>query len=520
MLLKAPHRKVRRAIALLALPAAALPALPVAKPLLAQTAQVQTAPARPARLGWDELGRAARAAVARESPPSAFPFRRAAAGDSARLVIANYLPVFPLSLDWKPADRDYYALEYLRPEGERGKHRKSQGYLRVRPLPVPEAANHATDLRRFNLAVEVARAERIGIDAFGADLFTVAPDQNNLWQSSIDLLDAAAAVSPRFRIVPQPDVGTLVGAGVTPQAVADGLMPFARHRAALRTPDGKLIVMPLLADIAPLAWTRTLKETMEKRGVPVALVPVLLEPGKLPQYAPLSWAGSVWGGRHAAAGDYNLQWLRLARRSRYARWYMPVSMQDYRPKDWLLTEARNSEGLRGQWRAAIEQRVPAVHLLTWNDYSESTQLGPVLPGNFSTYDLNAYYIAWYKRGAPPRITRDVLYWFHRPQIVTSVPPDGGPRLTVRPPTPLANDVELVALLTGPGELELQTGTQRTRRTVGAGLQVLRAPAAPGDVVVRLRRAGKLVVEAKSATPIEARPWRQDATYGGGSSARP
>lgn len=496
--------------------AAVRPPAPPAEPAIVQGVQLTSwqPDRRPVRVSpqWQRIGTAARAAVAAETPDRALPIQPVKPGASDRLIIAHYIPVFPLSIDGKPPPRDYYAVNYLDPAGEGGKHRAEGGFLRERPLPAPAAM--PAPYRDADAAIEVARAARIGIDAFGVDLLALS---GQTWKDSVRLLDASSAVSPQFRIIPEPDMGAMPSS-VSVEQLADALAVFHRHPAGYRLRDGRLLVMPFMAERRKAEWWQRLIDVMAARQLPIVLAPVFLESRTMPAFAPFSIASSVWGDRYASGDVANRQAMLRAAKAGIRPWFAPVAAQDYRPKDSLLMEARNSEALRRQWRSAIDARTAGVHLLTWNDYSESTQLQPSSFSQFVFYDLNAYYAAWYKRGRPPTIERDVLYAIHRPQIVRVDGP--GRRLAVRGPTKLTNEIEIVALLTAPGEVAIETRSGRESRSMPAGLSVMRVPAVPGRFTATLRRKGRAVAETRSQVEIDERPWRQDATYGGGSSSRP
>lgn len=464
---------------------------------------------------WAEIGAEARAFVAAETPAGALPFepaRPARTPGRAPIVAVHYFPPFPLSLDNGPAGRDYYSLNYLRAAGEGGKFARQRGFLRERPLPVPPGAPTHFDGR--NLAIEVARASRIGIDAFGVDLLSIAGTQ---WRSATQLLEAARAVDPAFRIFPEPDMAGL--AKLSPRGLADALEPFARHPSGLKLPDGRLLVMPLAPNrLSPRYWEDVIAE-MKRRGTPIAVVPDFIGFENDDQHRSYAWGITMWGTRDTKAGDRALATQRAVEKVGIPHWFAPVAPQDYRPKDGLINEARNSEAYRNQWMAAIAGRPTGVHLITWNDYSESSQIAPSSVSQFVWYDLTAYYTAWIKAGAPPRIVRDALYPVYRRQIVDPAEGPRGPAQKVVGATPLSNEVELVALLKAPGRLTITLGGRRVSRDVGAGLQTLRLPAAPGTPSFTLTRAGRTAAAITGPWPIEARPARHDATYVGGSSLR-
>lgn len=455
---------------------------------------------------WNAIGGSARRLAAAESPATAFPFAPAAPREGRARVVAHYFPAYPIALGKQPADADYYARNYLRGDGEGGKWRHVGGLLRDRPLPLPIPV--AANARQRGLALDVARAARIGVDAFGVDLLGLT---GRSWRIATDLLDAAHAVSPAFRIVPEPDMAALKDIDV--KRLADALGAFWRHSAGYRLTDGRLLVMPFLAERQPPAFWQALLTEMAHRRQPIAFAPVYLSPGAIAANAPISYAASIWGDRDPNAARRATTAAATAAAAGVTRWIAPVAPQDYRPKNGTYWEARNADAYLGQWRAAIDGRAPLIHLTTWNDYSESTHLAPSAFTQFVFYDLAAYHIAWAKGGVAPAVTRDALYYVQRRQIFGA----GGE--TRRGGTPLSNDVEIVALLRAPARLALTAGGNRVVRDVGAGLHTLRVPAAPGRPSFAVLRGGKAVIEGASAWPIAAAPGRGDATYGGGSSTR-
>lgn len=462
-----------------------------------------------------QVAEQARTEIAAESPATVFPFRVHQQPAPGKIVIAHYFPVFPLSIDNQPTAQDYYAVNYLRAEGEQGKFRAQRGFLRQRPLPVPVGS--ANGYVVANLAREVARAARIGIDAFGIDLLSVAAD-SALWQNSLLMLDVAQMVAPGFRIVPEPDMGSL--GPITLDALVSALDKFATHPASYRLADGRMLVMPMAAELRDARFWGALQARMAASGHPIALVPDYVDAAPMVANAAVSWGATVWGDRDPAGAAVGLKQAARARKAGIAHWFMPVAPQDARPKDYLFIEARNSEAFRVQWEAAITSRSTGVHLLTWNDYSEATEISPSSFSQFLFYDLAAYYIAWFKAGAPPLVTADALYYVQRNQIFDPNKADRGRGSILRGGTPMANDVELVALLKQPGRLIVDMNGRRHVKDVPAGLQTLRAPTGVGTPVFSLVRGGRLVLRKVSDWPIRAKPDRHDATYGGGSSTRP
>lgn len=115
---------------------------------------------------------------------------------SSHVIFAHYFTPFPITIDNKPADADYYALQYLRPQGENGKHAYCGGFLRDRPVPRAPLTGNWT---LIDMEKEVSEAIAAGLDGFIVDILSLDP-ANVIWTRVLKLLDAAAAVDPGFKV--------------------------------------------------------------------------------------------------------------------------------------------------------------------------------------------------------------------------------------------------------------------------------------------------------------------------------
>ncbi|HEY6256410.1 MAG TPA: endo-1,3-alpha-glucanase family glycosylhydrolase, partial [Xanthobacteraceae bacterium] len=159
--------------------------------------------------------------------------------------------------------------------------------------------------------------------------------------------------------------------------------------------------------------------------------------------------------------------------------------------------------------------------VTWNDYSESTEVAPSSGTQFVFFDLATYFIAWFKLGRSPKIIRDAIYYLHRRQLVTpGVPyiPSDTP-LHLAGPTPIQNKIELLAMLTKPATMQIEIAGHTFESSANAGMASLLAPARPGRPVFRILRNGRVELEKQSDWEIVAHPDRDDTLYVGGSTTR-
>ena len=330
-----------------------------------------------------------------------FPFRRANRGSLTqpprRVVFAHYFPFFVLSFDNAPLDRDHWA-QLLSSDGERGKWAHAGGFTRERPLtPAPWNSPY---WRQINAAIDILRAQLIGIDGFGVDLTRAGlPEPSD--QARI-LCDAAAAVAPGFHIVPEPDGDILKQA--TPDQMAITIEGMAATcPTAYRLPGGRLLVVPFAPNIQPIGYWEEVLQKLAAAGQNVAFIPDLLGLAQnAKRFAPISFGMTSWGPRDPVTAQSVP--LMSAERSAAAlapAWMQPVAPQDARPKAAIYWEAANTNVFRVLWHQAITGNGDYAHIITWNAYAEATQIEPSSGTQFLFYDLSAYYIEWFKLGSHP-----------------------------------------------------------------------------------------------------------------------
>jgi hypothetical protein len=382
---------------------------------------------------------------------------------------------------------------------------------------LPRPPRPERDWAALDLEEEVRSAAAIGLDGFTCDILATS---GRNWDRVLALLDAAARADPGFKIVLVPDMEAEFKAH--PERVSAAIRRLAAHPAAYRQADGRLVVAPFNAHRQSPAWWRAWQDDLRAHGIDVALVPILQSwRAHAAGFAPFSTGISDWGPRWptgaAALRDVAAEAHRLG-----LQWMAPVSPQDMRPKSLRYWEAANTLTFRTMWESAIAGGADWVHLVSWNDYSEATEIAPSTGTQFVFYDLTAYYVHWFKTGRPPDVVRDVLYYTHRTQG------SGTSRDQRRPARPFVlagadgrrDEVELLAFLKAPGTLEVELGGETTRRTATAGITSLRVPATPGRPRFRLLRDSRQELAVESAWTIADHLPHEDLLYRGGASSRP
>jgi Glycosyl hydrolase family 71 len=442
---------------------------------------------------------------------------------SSKKVFAHYFYPFPVSIDNAAAANDYYNSEYLNPQGESGKWKKQGGFLRQRPLPVSPSSGSQWQL--LNMESEVRRAIARGITGFTIDVMGVneATDSN----SALHLMLAAAhAVDSRFKIVVMPDISTLKS---DTNSVVKIIAAVADSPAAYRLGDGRLVATAFDAGLNSPGWWETVIAQLDAQGIKVAFVPTFLGwTQDADIFAPFSYGFGDWGTATAAAAAGMLGDSQIVHGTYGKIFMMPVDPQQFRPKDFLFWEAGNSAAFRDAWMSSINGNADWVQLVTWNDFSESSEIAPytdaTLKGNIGTgyYDLTGYYAAWFLTGKQPTIDHDVLYYFYRRETSTAAGPAQSQKDYIA--TGVAeDDIELLAFLTAPGDVKITIGGKTYTQSAAAGITSFKIASQPGTPVFTLVRGGADVFSLTGGVQIYGASGIPsgviDLTYWSGSASK-
>ena len=440
---------------------------------------------------------------------------------SPRKVFAYYF-IYTSGYSDEDPGLSWYTRTVLNPSTLPSYHRDRAGAgteLLYRPLPRPpmERGLPPEEVRIRGMEEEVRLAQQQGIDGFLVD-FWDKPDPSNgqttFNRNSFAILDAAARVDPGFKILPAVYSKTRregshgeADEGCDPVEYANSpvIRRICEHPATLRLGDGRVVLSEWLSERHSGAWWRKVLDQMATNGHPVAFLPQFNNCRRLEEFAPLAYAMADWGPR--APWDYD--WIRRVRALPSMKCVFPVVEQDVRTRGCESFESRNSETLRHLWRKAIEESADWVFLYTWSDFSEQA-MQPATCIGFAPYDLNAYYVQWFKTQAPPAIVRDRLYYFYRKHH-TDAPQAKGDRWRFRPEGPRRpgepverNEIELLAFLRASGTLRIDAGGAIGETNAPAGITSFKVPLPVGKALVprfTLMRNGRNVLSEPGHVPV-------------------
>lgn len=386
--------------------------------------------------------------------------------------------------------------------------------------------------------LEIRRALRIGIDGFAIDawaggdgakqvfeaLIKVAAEKNYPFEVTICLDDAGPG-----------DVRSLLEKhGQNPKlARRDGkplIFTYFSHGKAMgtlyaeidpRTPDSEREAAVSRLRATELGWHligQSFRKAEEQVGQPVYFtydliyffhnVPKeLILPGMqtraaaaIARHVPMLASFGTYGFGY---GD-KLEDIAQAVRDTGAEWGGPGGMhqkENILPGGGELFMPKGTEWLRGVWDGMIRDQASLIQLITWNDYTENTNLAPGYNTRYTVYDLTGYFIDWWRKGEPPAVERDRVYLTSAkyPKDAKSWP------FTIRERRDRA--LEVLTLLTAPATVRLPG--RDLQYDAPAGLHAAQLPLTPGPVIVEIVRNGKIALRLESPEPITERPFREE-----------
>jgi hypothetical protein len=412
---------------------------------------------------------------------------------SSHKAFAHYFTPYPISIDDKDATVDYYALDYLTPDGEANKHIAYGGLLRERPLP--RDVDPSPDWQLDDMKTEVMRADAAGFDGFTIDILSLTGAN---WTRLQLLVQAAGLVDPNFKIVLMPDATSSDVSDSNALAAAIAGLVTTNASSLYTLADGRLVISPFDPETLGAAWWQTWIATMKTTyAIDVAFFPCFLNYGaNVAAFDSFSVGFSNWGNRSPAANQ-SLAGNITDAHSRGKLWMQPVSVQDERPDQSVFDEAENSENLRTTWNAAIAG-ADWVQVPTWNDYSEGAEIAPSTGTSYGPLDISAYYLIQFKTGIAPPIVRDVIYLSHRVQQADAGVTDETAPMNLRANgSPTRDTVEVLSFLTAPATIEVTIAGVKQTYAAPAGIDAQTYPLAAGTISATATRGAQTIASVTS-----------------------
>ncbi len=157
---------------------------------------------------------------------------------------------------------------------------------------------------------------------------------------------------------------------------------------------------------------------------------------------------------------------------------------------------------------AIDQDVPVINVITWNDYPEGHHLAPEVNHNYGFSVLLNYYKSIWKNEPSPYKDRDVAILFYKKyNHAIKSSPFYIPVVNIGYsfPEEYEDSIEVVTILPGPGKLTLNNATI----DVTSGISSHKFEQKAGRVDVSVSHNGKKSVDFFAPEWITGKPYRTD-----------
>lgn len=424
----------------------------------------------------------------------------------------------------------------LNPAGFGSAYFGSGSVMRNQPIPLPQSvtATYVTTYAQAeqDLLSDVTLAAQIGIDAFLLNCW-YGPEDFRWRAQMIGMFDAADTYSSQnpagFAVVPNIDSYIMAARlqqnpndpVAVPETVADNFATFKTRRSFMKM-GSRYVIGAFGVEALPLTrYRRFLDRLHNAHNMDVYFTGVFVDPTQRANYAPILQLYSRW-----SVDPYSQVSSEAADKSwanKLGIGFMSDVSQSYdRPLSFIASETGGFQTEINTWTRAISDGAQAVNIITWNDHSEGTNLRPNTGSQYAFYDIAAYYIAWYKTGVKPAITRDVLYYSHRMHPTTAAPDTTKQATPYKSKNnfPLENKVYLVGFLTKAATMEIRSGGKLYQQAADPGIQAMSAPLAANDLPqFMLVRNKQTTISMLSAFQTRAGDMWQDLLYRAGGSTR-
>ncbi|BFZ57142.1 Glucan endo-1,3-alpha-glucosidase agn1 [Savitreella phatthalungensis] len=369
---------------------------------------------------------------------------------------------------------------------------------------------------------EIARAQAAGIDGFALN---VGPDS---WMADRASKMYQAAIGTSFKLFISLDMAVMASSAI--QDLTHWVTDYSSHpnqyfynsKQFVSTFAGESVTFGQAS--ATAGWA-LFKSTLAAKGVNIFFVPsfTALGPtnamGMSSNDGAFSW--DAWPTGNSAMSTAEDQGYMAARNGKvYMAGVSPWFFTHFSYKNWIY---KSDDLYTTRWEQLVQMQPDFVEIITWNDYGESSYIGPItgatpydstinsaqwVNGHDHTawLDLTAYYIQAYKQGALFTPSSNKLFMWYRTQsknAAASADPYGQPTNS----NFASDNIYLTVLLTSPATVTVSQGGQTQTFAGQAGVNKFQfvgftAGAAPS---VTVTRNGATILSQSGPRSIDSNP---------------
>ncbi|KAL8854407.1 MAG: hypothetical protein Q9221_000894 [Calogaya cf. arnoldii] len=353
---------------------------------------------------------------------------------------------------------------------------------------------------------DINLAKNAGIDAFAV----------NYGGWNVDWTQHEAQLEKFYKTAEQLDFHLLISVDTTSVKDPDMIIKLSNAHAtspAQMKIEGNIVLSSFQTD--PPAWDWQ-KDVVDKINSPVLLLPGTLSDDAealfsddIPGAGPFTWI-HPWA---TAEKEHSTDVALASQRDRKGKLWMAGLAPWFfihlnKDKNWA--QAQDDKIFLDRWSSLLKLRPNFIEIVTWNDWSESTYIGPpdsATPATTDVYwgstnhiafrSLSKAFISAFKAGQDS-VTVDTadegVYMFYRRQPASSVG-SSDPLPLPLGATFLKDGVFVVSLLSAPAEVTLVSGDLVPFSWIApAGLQKTSYPWAFGAQALRARRGNQVIAE--------------------------
>ncbi|RXK35703.1 hypothetical protein M231_07031 [Tremella mesenterica] len=361
---------------------------------------------------------------------------------------------------------------------------------------------------------DIQSASSSGIDGFALNM------GSDSWQPSrVSDAYSAAESFGNFKMFLSLDMTSLPCSSTSDASNLVSLVKQFASSSAQATHEGKVLVSTFAGSDCTFGggdWMTSFVQPLKSSGVEISFVPSLFVPistfaSETYMDGELNW-NSAWpmGDVDLSVSNTDSEYMTALGEKEYMPAISPFFYTHfgsnswnknwlYRSDDWLYCE-------RWEQVISLRDKVSMTELLTWNDYGESSYIGPIegaLPSGSEVWvdgfdhtalsSLTKYYSTAFKTGQYPDISQDEIILWSRPHPHDATATGDG----VGRPEGWQNTEDYlyaVVFATEDGQASLTSGSQTTSFDVKRGLNKLKVVSNQGGIGGSLSRNGKKVVD--------------------------
>ncbi|WVQ62263.1 uncharacterized protein L199_000402 [Kwoniella botswanensis] len=386
-----------------------------------------------------------------------------------------------------------------------------------------------------NWASDISQAQAAGIDGFALNM------GSDSWQ--VDRISDAysAAGSSGFKLFLSLDMTVLSCSSSSDASNLVNLVKKFSGLSAQAEHDGKVLVSTFAGSDCGISWQNDFVSALEDAGVSIFFVPsIFSDPSTFSSDSwmdgELNWNSGWPMGSDDLDTSSDKKYISALGDKEYWAAVSPFFFTHFSPstwnKNWLYKSDEWLYATRWEDLIAMRDQVKSVEILTWNDYGESSYIGPIegaLPSGSEVWtngfthtalnSLTTYYATAFKTGSYPSITEDEIVMWARPHPHDATASSDS---TGKPTGWNYTEDYLwaVVLATADSTVTLTSGSNTQTFQVSAGLNKLKLAMSAGSISGSISRSGSTVAsyDAGSAFTYTTTPETYNYNYFVGSSS--